>query len=127
MLRKIAELLVVWLRGLSSPISQTVYYRPRGRAIPKPKSPRRSHWECRSRVCSSGHLLTLRGRHRCMDHEPERASDQIPRQRVTCYVPARDHVVGTLSTLVSCGVSCVSPSVHAAWLAALSPARETTP
>jgi Carbohydrate phosphorylase len=74
-----------------------------------------------------GHFFTLRRLHRRMDHEPERTGDQIPCHRATCYVRPRDHVVGTLSTLVSCSVSHVSPSVHPAWLVALSPPKETRP
>jgi hypothetical protein len=61
-----------------------------------------------------------------MDHEPQRACDEIPGRRLAYHVPPRDHFVGTLSALVSSVFSYVASGADAPWRLALSSPGEPT-
>jgi hypothetical protein len=70
-------------------------------------------------ICSLWRWLCRR-----MGDQPERVCDQVPCWLAAYHVPPRDHVVGTLSTLVSRCLSRLSRRCHAAWWIALSPPQE---
>jgi hypothetical protein len=72
------------------------------------------------------HFLTVCWFCRCMGDQLERACDQVPCGLAAYHVSPRDHIVGTFSTLASCGLSRVSRRCYAAWRITLSPPREPT-
>jgi hypothetical protein len=71
-------------------------------------------------------FLALR-RLRCLvDHQPQRADDEISCWPLDHHSSPRDHFMGTLSTLVSCSFSYLSSAAHAGWCMALSAPEEST-
>jgi hypothetical protein len=116
----------VWWRGFSSPVRQSHTARDVAGlfASRNRDSVYTGNVNRASVYCS--HFLALRWLPRRMDHEPQRACDEIPCRRLAYHAAPRDHVVGTLSTLVSTVFSYVASGADVTWRLALSSPGEPT-